>query len=121
MPRCFPELASSWIITMNTSLNPECSFCDVDTWPLKDTQGPPASLRQGLKYQVVTTFDCYYVGHFHLSSIQAGHEVKEFTVNSENNVGPCIAHMSGVPAMKEPFLGTSNLSEALHYIAIKND
>lgn len=73
MPRCFPEFASSWIITMNTSLNTECSFCDVDTWPLKDTQGPPASVIQGTKYQVVTTFDCYCVGHFHLSSIQAGH------------------------------------------------
>lgn len=47
--------------------------------------------------------------------------MKEFTVNSEDNVVPCIAHMSGVPAMKESFLGTSNLSEALHYIAIRND
>lgn len=72
MPRCFPEFVSSWIIAKNTSLNTECGFCDVDTWPLKDTQGPPASVTQGTKYQVVTTFD-YYVGPFHLSSIQAGH------------------------------------------------
>lgn len=47
--------------------------------------------------------------------------MKEFTVNSENNVVPCIAHMPSVPTMKGPFPVTSNLSEALHYIAIKND